>query len=189
MKKIVFTLILLSIAGASLFALTGEDLTKFPSCMNENSWLLNIGIGFPDFNNYDYNATAIWPMRITVDKNIGIGDKKLPFFAGGVFGYSGYGRTGHWFYNNITLGGRFGYHFNWGVKNLDTYAVVTAGWIIYADTVTDKSYYFSSRSGVGFPLFGVNLGARYFINDLLGFWGEVGYTSFSYLDVGVSLKF
>jgi len=109
------------------------------------------------------------------------------------FRYTGYGYTlneyeyyeGKWqwhdnkyFFHNLSFGGRFGYHFNWAVKNLDTYAVTTTGWIIHT----------GDHSG-GALLWGVNLGARYFVNDWFGFWVETGYTSFSWFDIGISFKF
>jgi len=172
MKKFLLAFILISITGASLFAFNVEDLTKFPSCMDEKSWIINAGVGLPNFSYFGYSS-LIWPMHVTVDRNIGIGDKKLPFFAGAFVGFSGY-LSGRNFSYSIPVGGRFGYHLNWGVKNLDTYAVATAGWII----------------GEIMPLIGVNFGVRYFVTDWFGFWAETGYTTFSYLlDIGVSFKF
>jgi hypothetical protein len=181
-KKLFLTLILVVITGASLFAWEPEDLTKFPACMDGKSWILNLGVGFSLPGEIGGDYIYIPPVRITLDKNIEIGEKKLPFFAGGLFGYSGYGYKDVWFNHSISVGGRFGYHFNWGVKNLDTYAVTTAGWIIYAG---DKH----NNNGVGTLLFGANLGARYFVNNWLGFWLETGYSTFSFLDIGVAFKF
>jgi len=194
MKRLFLVLVLVGITGVSLFAWEPQDLTKFPIGQDGKSWILNFGIGVP----YDYGYSAykdyisIPPMRLSLDKNVEMGDKKLPFFIGGIFGYSGWGYTGRvfdydryeyhdkkYFYNRISIGGRFGYHFNWDVKNLDTYAVTTAGWIIYTGDYADA----------GFPLWGVNVGARYFVNNWFGFWLETGYTSFSWLDIGLAFKF
>jgi len=173
MKKLLLAFILIGITVTSLFAFNVEDLTKFPSCMDEKSWIINAGVGLPSF----FDDINVPPIHVTVDRNIGIGDKKLPFFAGGFVGFSGYssGRysSSRYFSYSIPVGGRFGYHLNWGVKNLDTYGVATFGWII----------------GEIMPLVGVNFGVRYFVTNWFGFWAEAGYTTFSFLDLGVSFKF
>jgi hypothetical protein len=183
MKKILLVLIMACITGVSLFAWNPEDLTKFPSCMDGKSWLLNLGVGFYFPERFGNGLIYIPQIHTTLDRNIEMGDKKLPFFFGGLFGYSGYGYRNFWFRHNISIGGRFGYHLNWDVKNLDTYAVTTLGWVIYAG---DKGYNY----GPGIFLCGVNVGARYFLNNVFGFWGEVGFSSFfSILDVGLVFKF
>jgi hypothetical protein len=194
MKKLLLVLIVACIAGASLFAWSPEDLTKFPSCMDAKSWILNVGLGLPNVTKHGDDFISIPPIHLSFDKNIELGDNKLPFFVGGILGYSGWGYTNrvnngtYWrpnwvekkyFYHFLSVGGRFGYHFNWNVNNLDTYAVTTAGWIIYA----------GDQGGIGVPLLGANVGARYFISKGFGFWVELGYTTFSSLDVGLAFKF
>jgi hypothetical protein len=172
MKKILFFLVLFFIfSGAVVFAWEPEDLTKFPPSMKAGDLIANLGIGLyiPSY----WDEGSYFPAtRFSLDGNIAIGEKKLPFFAGGVVTYWGFGSR----YHHLSVGGRFGYHFNWGVDKLDTYAVSTAGWIIHFD------------QGGG-PLFGVNIGARYFLNNWFGFWVEAGYSSFSLLDIGLAFKF
>jgi hypothetical protein len=182
MKKLLLVFILIALIGASLFAWEPEDLTKFPPCMDGKTWLLNFGVGYYDPGPIGGDYIFILPVRLSLDRNIEGGDKKLPFFAGGLLGYSGYGYKKDWFNHNITVGGRFGYHFNWGVKDLDTYAVTTAGWTIYAG---DKYGYY----GTGAILWGVNLGARYFVSKGFGFWVETGYSTLSWFDIGLAFKF
>jgi hypothetical protein len=172
MKKfIVFCLLFLIFSGVFVFAWEPEDLTKFPPSMKAGDLIANLGIGLYT-PGYLSSGSYIPSARFSLDGNIGIGDKKLPFFAGGVVSYWGYES----YYHHLSLGGRFGYHFNWGVDKLDTYAVTTAGWIIHF------------KYG-GWTLFGVNVGARYFVNNWFGFWAEAGYTSYSLFDIGVSFKF
>jgi hypothetical protein len=186
MKKIFLALILICITGVSLFAWEPGDLAKFPSCMDGKSWILDLGVGFWDAGPINIGDVYIPQLRLTVDKNVGLGEAKLPFFIGGLVSYAGRSysySSNHYFNHNISVGGRFGYHFNWGLKNFDTYLVSTAGWIIYAGD-RYNSY------GVGEVLLGVNLGARYFISNWFGFWVEVGFsTTLSLLDVGVTFKF
>jgi len=188
MRKGFLALVLAAITGVSLFAWEPQDLTKFPHGQDAKSLILNLGVGLPTYVKQHEEFIGIPPMRLSIDKNIEGGDKKLPFFIGGIFGYQGYGYTVRdwlnnkkkYFYHDISLGLRFGYHFNWGVDNLDTYAVATGGWIIYTGT---------ERDVLGWPLAGVNIGARYFISKGFGFWVEAGYTSFSWLDIGLAFKF
>jgi len=176
MKKLILAVIMTAVFGMSLSAWEAKDLTKFPSGMDGKSWILNLGIGLGGINEY----TVIPPLRVTLDKNIEIGDNKLPFFVGGIIGYSGY-KDAYWddyFYHDIFTGGRFGYHFNWGVKNLDTYAVTTAGWNFYAGDHKGGSFFW-----------GINVGVRYFVSKGFGFWAETGYNNGSWLDLGFAFKF
>jgi hypothetical protein len=186
MKKLLLALVVIFITGASLFAWEPEDLTKFPIGQDGKSWILNFGIGFRDTDYFSKNYTYILPLRLSLDKNVGMGDKKLPFFIGGILGYSGWGYRvntfyykNDYFYHDILMAGRFGYHFNWDVKNLDTYAVTTAGWIVYAGDYDRYGKY----------LIGVNIGARYFVNNWFGFWMETGINAFSWFDIGLAFKF
>jgi len=184
MKKLFLVLIAVLNTGTSLFAWEPNDLTKFPPGMDSKSWILNLGVGLFETVTIGKDYIYIPPVRLSLDRNVEIGDNKLPFFIGGILGYRGYGYKDVWFDHKISMGGRLGYHFNWGVKNLDTYAVTTAGYTFY--TYTGKDYY---RSNVGEVLWGVNLGARYFISKGFGFWIETGYTSLSWLDIGFAFKF
>jgi len=194
MKKLLLALVVVFITGTSLFAWEPNDFTKFPIGQNEKSWILNFGIGFSNTDYFRKDYVYILPLRLSLDKNVAMGDKKLPFFFGGILGYTGYGYTWHYydysagkyhdkkfFYHDILMAVRFGYHFNWAVKNLDTYAVTTAGWIAKAG---DYDRY-------GDFLFGVNLGARYFVSDGFGFWIETGtgVNAFSWCDIGIAFKF
>ena len=158
--------------------------------MNEKNWIIDFGIGLPLIEDlfYDDNRTYIWPFSLTVDRNIPLGKKKLPFFLGGHVGYSGVGHLDWWFVHKIILGARFGYHFNWGIDNLDTYAVTTAGWIIHAGNETYKNEYHEARK-YGLIHAGVKIGARWFVYDFFGFWAEIGYTTSSILDTGITFKF
>jgi len=184
MKKLILILTLIAcFAGTSLFAWEANDLTKFPPFTKDGDWILNLGVGlrFPDHSGSDY--MYIPALRLSFDRNTGLGDKKLPFFFGGLVGYSGEGYPDWWFVHKIITGFRAGYHFNWGVEKLDTYAVTTAGWIFHAG---DFSGHYNRY---GSFLFGINAGARYFVSNWFGFWVETGYTPFSFFDIGVSFKF
>jgi hypothetical protein len=184
MKKLILSLVLFfGVAGATLFAWEANDLTKFPPFTKDGDWILNLGVGLyiPYYIGYGY--TYIPALRLSADRNTGLGEQKLPFFFGGLLGYSGEGYRNDWFVHKIITGFRFGYHFNWGVEKLDTYAVTTTGWIFHAGD------YYTYFNRYGSFLFGINIGVRYFFTDWFGLWAEAGYTSFSLFDIGVSFKF
>jgi hypothetical protein len=187
MKKLLLALIVIFVTGVSLSAWEPADLTKFPLGQDGKSWILNLGVGLSTSSHekpsYADDFVSIPPLRLSLDKNVGMGDKKLPFFIGGILGYTGWGWKVYdkkYFYHNISLGGRFGYHFNWNVKNLDTYAVTTTGYTFFMD----KTGFYK-----GEVLWGVNIGTRYFVNNWFGFWVETGYTGFSWFDIGLAFKF
>ena len=191
MKKLL--LCLLFFAGLAVIpaaAWEPNDLTKYPSIMNENNWIFNFGIGLPHIEDLFYSdddITHVWPFCLTLDRNLSIGEKKLPFFLGGHIGYSGIGYLNRGFENRIILGARFGYHFNWGIENLDTYAVTTAGWIFLTGNDYYRNNYSEARKGIIHV--GVKIGARWFVYDFFGFWAEAGYTTSSILDAGITFKF
>jgi len=172
MKKFsVFCILFLIFSGVFVFSWEPNDLTKFPPSMKAGDLIANLGVGLysPSYRN---NGSYIPASHFSLDGNVGFGEKKLPFFIGGAVNYWGYNLD----YHHLSIGARFGYHFNWGVDKLDTYAVATSGWIIHF------------REG-GWPLFGVNIGARYFLNSWFGFWAEAGYSSLSLFDAGITFKF
>jgi hypothetical protein len=198
MKKLMLGLILsIGLAGVSVSAWEPEDLTKFPSGQEGGTKILNFGVGFwPkffDWVNDDYLDWVVPSIRVTFDVNIPIGDRGLPFFAGALLGYSGYGHEKRnrydydWFIHNITFGGRFGYHFNWGVDNFDTYAVASTGWTVHASSDTDVVK--PPEPGPEDFLFGINIGARYFVVDWFGFWAEAAFGTLFSVDIGLAFKF
>ena len=187
MKKLFLCIILfICITGASLFAWDPSYFLTYPKCANDDKWIFNFGIGlhFPsDFGSNDY--IYIMPLRVSFDKNVPIGDNKLPFFFGGVVGYNGEGWKNDWFTHKISAGFRAGYHFNFDIDNLDVYAVTTAGWTFFSHTNDNAPR--SNRAGR--LCFGSNLGARYFISENFGFWAEAGFNPFSWFDIGLTWKF
>ena len=192
MKKLLFGAFLFaSLAIVPVSAWEPDDLKKYPSCMNENNWIINFGTGYyipynPERGEINQYIPSI---RLSVDKNNSMGEKKLPFFLGGIIGYSGYGYNNVYLMHTIKAGLRLGYHFNWGVDNLDTYIVGTAGWKInlHSDHINDTTS-LCEFDLLNDLLAGVNLGARWFVNDFFGFWFEAGISTSSLLDMGITLK-
>jgi len=193
MKKVLLILVLfISFSAVNVSAWEPNDLAKFPPCMDADDWILNLGFGLNadwiDSIGEDYYWLPTF--RLSFDKNVPLGDQKLPFFFGGLVGYSGYGYKDIWHHHRMPLGFRVGYHFNWGVDKLDTYAVTTIGYIIgFTD---NNDYKFKTRFRDDF-FTNINIGARWFLNNGFGFWAETGFGSLfnPYLsfDLGISFKF
>jgi hypothetical protein len=92
-------------------------------------------------------------------------------------------------FTNIGFGARFMYHFNF-MRNWDTYTGLTLGYVAQTARV-DATIGMTSGSGIeakSFFLFGVNIGARYFFTDLIGVYGEIGYSGLQYVGGGLSIK-
>jgi hypothetical protein len=173
MKKLVIALILVALIVGSVSAL---DWQKYPDAVKPGNWLINAGIGF---GTYKYGTMAIPPLSVSVDYALPLGG--LPFSVGGMFGFSRSDYYGADF-TYLAFGGRFGYHPDFGVANLDPYAVVTLG------------YYHWSWSGPysglddGSFLFGGAIGARYFFIPNVGAFAELGYSALSFVTLGVTFK-
>jgi hypothetical protein len=172
MKKIIFSILLCAvIGGASVFAFEGEDLKTYPPAVPQGSLAINLGAGFA-VNYLNGTIGNIWipPIDIAVDYALPIGG--LAFFLGAGFEFSGskteyFGYTDRWMYFTPTL--RFGYHFNFTVKQLDVYAAALTGW----------TFSTAERDGApgtpGAPhsfVFGLTIGGRWFFIPNLGLYGE-----------------
>jgi hypothetical protein len=74
-----------------------------------------------------------------------------------------------------------------GVKNLDPYASLTLGWLLWnqtysglgSDTDSDLSTFFYTA----------NIGARYFFTKNIGAYIELGYSAVSVASLGLAVKF
>lgn len=190
-KKIGMAMALACIVGGAAFAL---DWTAYPDSIAQGKWLINVGIGF---GNPLYGDTIIPPISASVDYALPLGG--LPFTLGllggvtmseGKWSVVGYGYT--YSYTGIAMAGRFGYHPDLGVKNLNVYADIALGYYIYSG----KAEYSGSWGSTIQPdptdysrfYWGLNFGARYFFANNIGAFLELGYSALSYVTAGVSFK-
>jgi hypothetical protein len=190
MKKCIAVLVLgLIIAGASVFAV---DWQAYPDGQKNYDVIINGGIGLGTI--YPNYKIRLPPITASGDVNTPLGG--LPFFFGGFFGissqryeYANYYTSTYTFY---AFGARFGYHPNFGVKGLDLYLATSMGYYGANEEVT----WASGRSGsttslAGYIPFymGFEAGVRYFFVPVFGVFSEVGYSSISFIKVGITLKF
>ncbi|MDR3166951.1 MAG: hypothetical protein LBT93_03320 [Treponema sp.] len=199
MKKCLWGM-LICLAGIPVF---GVDLTEYPNAINKGAILLNIGAGYgTDINKG--TKTLVPPVIVSADYALSIGG--LPFSLGLMVGFSGEYATdtdvsfdddssrmgnGDINYYVFGAGGRFSYHFNWGVNKLDTYATITAGFLLNSWSYTvEASEKKTTDSGSKFlPLWGVNIGGRYFFVPHFGLFLDLGYTHLTVVSAGLSFKF
>jgi hypothetical protein len=189
-KRILGAFFFALVFGFPSFAFEGSDLITYPWVFPEDSLVINAGIGI---NSPVYGSITIPPLSGSVDYARPIGG--LPFSVGAIFGFYGSEwRTGgsnsyteSW--GSMNFGGRLGYHFNWGVDKLDTYALVTLGWTIrsYEMKYTGQQRPAEVDSS-GYFLWGLSVGARYFLSPNIGAFLELGYSSLSFASIGVSFK-
>ena len=119
-------------------------------------------------------STSLFGISIAVDYAL-----PHPAFAnraltiGGETGYLG----GDFDLSVIPIMGRLGYHPNVGVDNLNAYGLVKAG------LVRGSSY---GDSALGFGI-GFGVGGRYYFNENLAAFAELGFDRYSYSDSGLRI--
>jgi hypothetical protein len=94
--------------------------------------------------------------------------------------------SSHVDYTYLAFGGRFGYHPDLGVKNLDAYGVITLG---YYRRSWKSSLSGSSSFSSGTFLWGGAVGGRYFFTNNIGAFLELGYSALSFVTGGIAIKF
>jgi len=187
--------------GAGLFvtglAAAGADwepsfLLTYPEAVGKVN--LDISVKMPDCN--WYGNGFYMPFDLHLDFKAPIGG--LPFTLGAGLGLGG-GSYTYGPYTRFALGFtpafRIAYHFNWGVKGLDTYAFSMAGmhvnfWIYEDDDTAGHNKILDLHEG-GIWMSWVNVGVRYFFTDSFGVFAEAGGGGLNYpwgMNLGISLK-
>lgn len=142
---------------------------------------LTIGFGSPYWNAGFKNSLPVNPrigMEYGITENISAGGSAA--FSTSSYNY-GYGKIK---YTGIFVAARGSYHFA-TTEKLDPYAGLSLGYVIVSVSDTYSGYVGSAASGVGY---GLHLGIRYYPKSKFGLTGEVGYSSFSFLNAGICLK-
>ncbi|MDR2118524.1 MAG: hypothetical protein LBP25_03190 [Tannerellaceae bacterium] len=172
MKKLIFLSII------SFFAVTANAQEVFQKGTN----VVNLGIGI---------GSHI-PVQASFEHSIVDGLIKGENGAIGVGAYAGWYSysdsyaLGKLSYNNLVLGARGAFHYQF-VDKLDTYAGVMLGYEIVSSKWDGTGLYDGSASASGLS-YSTFVGARYYFSPSIAAYGELGY-GISYLSVGVALKF
>jgi hypothetical protein len=164
----------------------------------EQKLFVNAGVGL----GYSPYKLGIPPISVSADYKLPI---KLPITVGltGAFrtstdSYSSGSQAIDMTYTDIGIGARGAYHFNF-VKNFDVYAGVTLGYVIQVYDVKfgsmyDNPIYAATKAaykdkGASYPLFGFNIGGRYFFTQNIGAYLELGYSGIQLASLGLAVKF
>jgi len=155
--------------------------------------LLNLGLGIGStLYSGTYYKGQIPPISASLEYvvNDEILGGNAALGVGGYLGYSSYKyeyQNWGWKYNNIIIGPRGYFHYNF-IENLDTYTGLLLGYNISSSKefgVTTPGYVFDQTNG-GFT-WSWFVGGRYFFSDNLAVMAELGY-GISYLNVGVTFR-
>lgn len=159
--------------------------------------IINLGLGLLSPNNgYDLFGSLKSAPALTIAYDHGVVEGIGPgtIGLGGIIGYKGYrydfpntDENANW--TDIVVMGRGTYHYNFTTNpQLDTYGGISLGVRanFYKNEVSpDRDRY----TGDGLHLaYGLFAGARYYLTERFGAFGEVGY-DMSYLKLGLTYRF
>lgn len=160
------------VIAATLFGETSRAQTT----VKEKGSYLNVGMGFPYSYGWAYQSSFILQVS---------GQYGFKQVGPGVFSIGGLTGLAFWSHTNndggrgtalgIPLVARLRYHYDWGVKNLDTYAGVSIGLGIH------------TRGQAVYPLGGLHIGAQYYFTEKIGVFGDLGW-DVSAIALGVAIK-
>lgn len=178
MKKIALLFLMALIMGSSASAQNYDQ-----GDMN-----LSAGIGFGSVLSGDL---VLPPTSLSFEyglmEDIGVGvyfgyataEEVLNFYSGEQY---------RWDYTYTLIGLRGAYHF-WSTDNIDVYGGAMLGWNVataeYSSDDIDESLV--DDVDVGGFAFSLYAGGRYYVNDMFGFYGELGY-GISFFNLGLTLK-
>jgi hypothetical protein len=190
-KKMVLVAVLVMISAGGLFAL---DWQAFPDPIKPGNFMINAGIGF---GAPLQGSMVIPPLTASVDYAMPVG---LPFTVGALVGFTTsedtytagpYGYTAD--YTGFAMAGRFGYHPDLGVKNLNVSATIALGYYLYTAKASyndwpDALAKIKPKDYSQFYL-GLNIGGRYFFTNNVGAFLDLGYSALTFVTAGVTFKF
>jgi hypothetical protein len=172
MKKIIFAITI------GLFCFSTQAQTY-----EEGDNLLNVGFGLGA--TFGTGKTSIPPVSASFEH--GFTDK---ISAGALVGFAGSKEVvgAYTFkYSYIIIGARGSYHF-YNTDKIDAYGGALLGYNIGNSKVEGPAGGLISPSKVGGVVFGAHVGARYYFNDQIGAFAEVGY-GVALLNLGLAVKF
>jgi len=169
MKKAVLFFCILIIASGMSFAV---DFTQGPDSVRPGNILINGGVNIGNASaSYADNrfsgdlSASTFGFTIAVDYALAM----YGLTVGGETGYSS-GSTWRISFGAIPFMGRFGYHPDFGVYNLDVYALAKVG--IAIGSATGEN---ALGLGIGF-----GIGGRYFFTNNFGGFAELGLDNYSF---------
>jgi hypothetical protein len=187
MKKSILVLVLAMVVAGGVFA--QEWYNSYAPGIEGSKIFVNAGVGF-----------GMLPYKMSlppISASVEYGLANIPLSIGGFFGITGYDEDlGYSAYKGtlMAFGVKGSYHFNL-VKNLDPYASLMLGWMVYNQEVTSTISFMGNTStgtvenDLSTVYYAFNVGARYFFTNNIGAYVELGYSAMSLVSAGLSLKF
>ena len=170
--------------------------SAFSQAFDIDTKVVALGLGFGSSIGPSFNTTQLPGISLQYEQ--GMWDVGGPGVVslGGYVGYKGYsykyssmGIDTKSTWNYTIIGARSAYHFT-GIDNnrLDLYGGLMLGYYFVNYKLDTNQGYSSSGSAYG-NSFSLDLyvGARYYLNEKIGLFGELGY-GVSYLNLGAVLK-
>ena len=156
----------------------------YPPLMNNGTIFINTGVGFLGIHTDKKQENITVPM-LTVSMDAAIPVAGLPFTLGLITGYFsedysvGVGDMNDIHFDFIPIGARIGFHVDFDVPNLNTYAMLTLGAVIGLNDIENQYRFW----------FGFGIGGRYFFHPNIGAFLELGFDSEQAIAAGVCFKF
>ncbi|GAB3919947.1 hypothetical protein GCM10028804_13160 [Larkinella terrae] len=150
----------------------------------KGDYLLNVGVGL---SSYYYGNPFGISFESGIDKDFSVG-AQLDYNSGNYGDY--YYNSSRWRYTATYFGVRGSYHFNRVLKlntsKVDLYAGVGLGYRSFRWNDSNYGYGYDYRSGLFLNYF---IGGKYYFNNKIGAFVELGYTGLSSSRVGLAIKF
>lgn len=172
MKKILLALV--AVLGIATYSASAQNV------MDKGSNVVNVGVGLNSIDSSNlFSVMGAWDHGVVGE----LWDSKSALSVGAQAGFSAAENVG-----SFAIGPTVGLHYHF-VPQLDLYGRLMLGfatiWVNDTNINNALGLKTSSKSGFGWNF---ALGARYFFNDNIGAFVEVGY-GISVANVGVSFRF
>lgn len=173
-------LLLVALMG---LACTVSSQSAFKQGQNEIS--VGLGLGSPFWGtgfkaSLPVNPQVSFERAFTDELSIG----GTVSYASSKYDYSSFGSDYSIKYNALFVGARGAYHFPVNSK-FDPYLGASLGYVVVSVSDNQGSTA-AAASGIGYGAFA---GAKYFFQENIGAYAELGYSSLSLLSLGITLKF
>jgi len=181
MKKFLFVkvfVVLLALFGFNRSASAQEE------AFNKGDMMINAGVGLGNYISYEHFSNKILPILGSFEYAVvDLFDGKGGIGVGGYIGFTSFGDNEgkSVTVSDLVIGPRGLFHYQF-IEKLDTYGGLMMGWDIKNYPQSD---YNLPGSEFSYSFF---VGARYYITDNIGVFGELGY-NIAPLEIGVCFKF
>ena len=195
-KKIIIMLLIMVIAAGSAFAF---DPLKAADGISDNSFFINFGlfinpnvdstyISFPPFGiSFDFLLPIGIPLSVGASFNMVTLESTSDYYRNMGFAVVQYSRTET--LTGMFFGARAAWHFDFGVRNLDVYALAELGLLVETWEAEYSRFYNSESEEYSEVFFGIFAGIRYFFTNNFGIFAELGFSMPRIASFGIAFKF